>query len=99
MVFHLPLTLRKLGEYGAGFSETIIVTETGAEPLSRLPRQLAAGGIVSGGDGAALSTVRGWRRCCASSLLTSQRPESRNSSTTICPAGSMLSVSARPNRT
>ena len=44
MVFHLPLTLRKLGKYGAGFSETIIVTETGAEPLSRLPRELAAGG-------------------------------------------------------
>ena len=43
MVFHPPLTLRRLGEYGAGFSETLIVTETGAEPLSKLPRQLAAG--------------------------------------------------------
>lgn len=40
MVFHLPTMLRKLGEYGAGFSETIIVTETGAEVLSKLPRSL-----------------------------------------------------------
>ena len=40
MVFHLPLTLRILGQYGAGFSETLIVTETGAETLSTLPRSL-----------------------------------------------------------
>ncbi|MDH3689536.1 MAG: Xaa-Pro peptidase family protein [Gammaproteobacteria bacterium] len=40
MVFHLPLTLRVLGQYGAGFSEALIVTETGAESLSKLPRTL-----------------------------------------------------------
>ena len=40
MVFHLPLTLRILGQYGAGFSETLIVTENGAETLSTLPRSL-----------------------------------------------------------
>lgn len=40
MVFHLPLTLRQLGEYGAGFSETIIIGEHGAEALSTLPRSL-----------------------------------------------------------
>ena len=40
MVFHLPLTLRRLGEYGAGFSETVIIGPNGAEPLSTLPRSL-----------------------------------------------------------
>lgn len=42
MVFHLPLTLRRLGEYGAGFSETVIITEDGNEALSRIPRVLDA---------------------------------------------------------
>ena len=40
MVFHLPATLRRYGEWTVGASETVIVTETGAEPLSTLPRQL-----------------------------------------------------------
>ena len=40
MVFHLPTQLRVERCYGAGFSETIIVTESGCEPLSKLPRQL-----------------------------------------------------------
>lgn len=40
MVFHLPLTLRRLGEYGAGFSETVIIGADGAEPLSQVPRSL-----------------------------------------------------------
>lgn len=40
MVFHLPATLRSYGEWTVGASETVIVTETGAEPLSTLPRQL-----------------------------------------------------------
>ena len=40
MVFHLPLTLRRLGEYGAGFSETVILTEDGNETLSGIPRSL-----------------------------------------------------------
>ena len=42
MVFHLPLTLRRLGEYGAGFSETVIITEDGNESLSTIPRSLDA---------------------------------------------------------
>ncbi len=40
MVFHLPLTLRSLGRFGAGFSEAVEITETGARVFSRLPRQL-----------------------------------------------------------
>ncbi|MXN17745.1 M24 family metallopeptidase [Pseudooceanicola sp. GBMRC 2024] len=38
MVFHLPATLRSYGEFTVGASETVIVTETGAEVLSDLPR-------------------------------------------------------------
>jgi Xaa-Pro dipeptidase len=40
MVFHLPLMLRVLGRYGAGFSETIVITRDGARPLSQMPRRL-----------------------------------------------------------
>ena len=40
MVFHLPITLRDYGAFTVGVSETVIVTETGAEPLSTLPRQI-----------------------------------------------------------
>lgn len=40
MVFHLPATLRSFGNYTVGASETVIVTETGIEPLSTLPRQM-----------------------------------------------------------
>ncbi|TDE38470.1 M24 family metallopeptidase [Antarcticimicrobium sediminis] len=40
MVFHLPVTLRSYGAYTVGVSETVIVTETGAEPLSTLPRAM-----------------------------------------------------------
>lgn len=40
MTFHLPLTFRVVGEYGVGFSETVVVTETGAEKLSKMPREL-----------------------------------------------------------
>jgi Xaa-Pro dipeptidase len=40
MVFHLPLMLRVLGCYGAGFSETILITSTGTEVLTGAPRQL-----------------------------------------------------------
>ena len=40
MVFHLPTQLRVDGRHGAGFSETIIITETGCEQLSQLPRNL-----------------------------------------------------------
>lgn len=37
MVFHFPMTLRVKGEFGVGQSQTVIVTETGAEVLSTLP--------------------------------------------------------------
>jgi Xaa-Pro dipeptidase len=40
MVFHLPTQIRVDRQYGAGFSETIIVTDNGCEILSQLPRQL-----------------------------------------------------------
>jgi Xaa-Pro dipeptidase len=38
MVFHLPATLRSYGNFTVGVSETVIVTETGIEVLSNLPR-------------------------------------------------------------
>ncbi|RWR27892.1 aminopeptidase P family protein [Sinirhodobacter populi] len=41
MVFHLPMTLRRYGAFTVGASETVIVTETGVEPLSDLPRDMA----------------------------------------------------------
>ena len=37
MVFHFPMTLRVKGEFGIGQSQTVIVTETGAEVLSGIP--------------------------------------------------------------
>lgn len=40
MVFHLPSTLRSYGAYTVGVSETVIVTESGIEVLSDLPRQM-----------------------------------------------------------
>ena len=40
MVFHLPATLRSYGAFTVGASETVILTESGAEPLSDLPRSL-----------------------------------------------------------
>nr|WP_064248214.1 Xaa-Pro peptidase family protein [Rhizobium leguminosarum]OAP93803.1 Xaa-Pro aminopeptidase [Rhizobium leguminosarum] len=40
MVFHLPATLRSYGVWTVGASETVIVTENGAEPLSSLQRDL-----------------------------------------------------------
>lgn len=40
MVFHLPATLRCYGAWTVGASETVIVTASGAEPLSDLPRGL-----------------------------------------------------------
>ncbi|WP_062232766.1 M24 family metallopeptidase [Aureimonas sp. N4] len=41
MVFHLPATLRSYGVWTVGASETVVVTPTGAEPLSSLPRGCA----------------------------------------------------------
>ena len=40
MVFHLPMMLRVLGEYGAGFSESVMITKTGVEILTKAPRKL-----------------------------------------------------------
>lgn len=44
MVFHFPMTLRVKGKFGVGQSQTVIVTENGAEVLSRLPLGLNACG-------------------------------------------------------
>ena len=40
MVFHHPVALRKLGEYGTMFSETSLVTEDGCEALTSVERKL-----------------------------------------------------------
>ncbi|GIP17675.1 peptidase [Paenibacillus montaniterrae] len=40
MVFHIPPALRVPNQYGVGFSETLVVTETGCEILTSLPREL-----------------------------------------------------------
>lgn len=40
MVFHLPATLRVYGEFTVGASETVIVTESGVDVLSDLPRAM-----------------------------------------------------------
>ena len=37
MVFHLPICLRIPGQWGIGCSETILVTEDGAEPITDNP--------------------------------------------------------------
>lgn len=41
MVFHLPISLRVPGQYGVGFSETVLVTETGCEVLTHADDALA----------------------------------------------------------
>jgi Xaa-Pro dipeptidase len=40
MVFHMPPALRMPRQYGLGFSETVIVTDTGCEVLTQFPREL-----------------------------------------------------------
>ena len=40
MVFHQPVILRVLGELGVAFSETVLITPTGYETLTRVERQL-----------------------------------------------------------
>jgi Xaa-Pro dipeptidase len=40
MVFHHPVALRRLGQYGTAFSETTVVTETGCEVLTNSPREI-----------------------------------------------------------
>lgn len=40
MVFHVSTSLRKVGTCGVAFSETVLVTETGAEALTSVPADL-----------------------------------------------------------
>ena len=40
MVFHLPPALREEGIAGVGCSETVLVTQDGAEVITNLPREL-----------------------------------------------------------
>jgi Xaa-Pro dipeptidase len=40
MTFHLPMSLRKFGEWGINQSHTIVITDTGAEPLTTTPARL-----------------------------------------------------------
>jgi Xaa-Pro dipeptidase len=44
MVYHVPVTLRDYGVSTVGLSETILVTETGREVLTKFARELLAGG-------------------------------------------------------
>jgi Xaa-Pro dipeptidase len=40
MVFHLPMSLRKFGEWGINQSHTIVITDGGAEALTQTPARL-----------------------------------------------------------
>ena len=40
MVFHIPMGLRVIGEYGAMFSETALITDDGCEALTNVDRHL-----------------------------------------------------------
>jgi Xaa-Pro dipeptidase len=40
MTFHMPPLCLKYREYGIGFSESIVVTKSGCERLSKLPREV-----------------------------------------------------------
>jgi Xaa-Pro dipeptidase len=41
MVFHLPISVRKYGEFGVCLSQTIHITAAGAEPITTTPATLA----------------------------------------------------------
>ena len=41
MVFHINTSLRKIGEFGVTMGDTVLVTETGCETLTRLPQELS----------------------------------------------------------
>ena len=41
MVFHQPIALRLPGRLGVAFSETVLITDTGCDPLTTTPRTLA----------------------------------------------------------
>jgi Xaa-Pro dipeptidase len=40
MVFHQPVSLRIPGRVGVGFSDTVLITDTGCERLTTTPRTL-----------------------------------------------------------
>jgi Xaa-Pro aminopeptidase len=40
MTFHIPPLCLKYREFGIGFSESIVVTETGCERLSKMSREV-----------------------------------------------------------
>ncbi len=40
MLFHLPIALRDVGNYCVGFSETVVVTDSGCEQITQFERQL-----------------------------------------------------------
>jgi Xaa-Pro aminopeptidase len=40
MAFHLPIGMRVPGRYGVSLSETVLVTQTGCEPITNHPRKL-----------------------------------------------------------
>ena len=40
MVFHHPVAVRRLGEFGVAFSETSVITDDGCEVLTQGPREL-----------------------------------------------------------
>ena len=40
MTFHLPIAMRVPGRYGVSLSESVLVNETGCEPLADHPRRL-----------------------------------------------------------
>ena len=67
MVFHLPLMLRVYGRYGAGFSETVIVTERGSEVMSKLPRELIVGRTAARARRTAAAAGRAWHRAIPAS--------------------------------
>ncbi len=48
MVFHLPMSLRKFGEWGINQSHTMLITETGAETLTKTPARLQVLDVAGG---------------------------------------------------
>ena len=40
MVFHLPMSFRKFGEWGINQSHTMLITADGAEALTKTPARL-----------------------------------------------------------
>ena len=39
MVFHINTSLRKVGEFGVTMGDTVLVTETGCETLTKVPSE------------------------------------------------------------